>query len=390
LDPESSRTLRSSPAPPASRWREALSLIGNIAALLAILYVFFVAIKLMGAGSKSLGRGFAEQFLGEGTSSAVLGLLLGIFTTSLVQSSSTVTSMIVGFVASGAFGLRTAIPIIMGANIGTTVTNTIVSLGHVNRRREFRRAFAAGILHDIFNVLAVAVLFPIEQATHVLERAALWLSDLLVGQSLGEFEGLKRLIEPVIDGVRRLVPSDGLLLLLSLLLLFASLALLVKFMRSLMLNRIAHLIEGVLFRNAATSMTLGFGITVLVQSSSVTTSLIVPLVGGGILRLRQVFPYLLGSNVGTTVTALLASLAFAATGSALDAARAALGVTTALVHTLFNVLGIAIWYPLRRVPINLARRVAWTASRSRRRVVLFVAGYFAAYLIPLALLLLLR
>ncbi|MBN2172053.1 MAG: Na/Pi symporter [Candidatus Krumholzibacteriota bacterium] len=390
MDPEPSRTTRPSPAPPASRGREALTLVGNLVLFLAILYVFFVAIKLMGDGAKSLGSGFVEQFLGEGASSAILGLLLGVFTTSLVQSSSTVTSMIVCFVASGAFGLRTAIPIIMGANIGTTVTNTIVSLGYISRRRDFRRAFGAGILHDIFNVLAVLVLFPLEQTTHVLERSALWLSDLLVGQSLGEFEGLKRLIDPVIHAVRRLVPGDGLVLLLSLLLLFASLALLVKLLRSVMLNRIAHLVEGVLFRNAATSMTLGFAVTILVQSSSVTTSLVVPLVGAGILRLGQIFPYLLGSNVGTTVTALLAALAFAATGSAVDAARAALGVTAALVHTLFNVLGIVIWYPLRRVPINLARRVAYAASRSRRRVVIFVLGYFAMYLIPLVLLLLLR
>jgi sodium-dependent phosphate cotransporter len=194
----------------------------------------------------------------------------------------------------------------------------------------------------------------------------------------------------VIDGVRRLVPSDGLVLLLALVLLFASLALLVRFLRSVMLNRIAHLIEGVLFRNAITSLTLGFAITVLVQSSSVTTSIVVPLVGGGILRLSQVYPYQLGSNIGTTATALLASLAFAATGSALDAARAALGVTAALVHTLFNLLGIAIWYPLRRVPINLARRVAYAASRSRRRVILFVLGYFATFLVPLVILLLLR
>lgn len=390
MEPEPSRTSRPSPVPPASRRSGALSFVGNLLLFLVILYVFFVAIKLMGAGAKSLGHGFAERFLGEGTASAILGLLLGVFTTSLVQSSSTVTSMIVCLVAGGAFGLRTAIPVIMGANIGTTVTNTIVSLGHVSRRHQFRRAFAAGILHDIFNVLVVLVLFPVEQATHVLERAALWLSDLLVGQHLGEFAGLRRLIDPVIDGVRRLVPSDALVLLLALLLLFASLALLVRFLRSVMLVRIAHLIEGVLFRNATTSLTLGVAVTVLVQSSSVTTSLVVPLVGGGILRLGQVFPYLLGSNVGTTATALLAALAFAATGSALDPARAALGVTAALVHTLFNLLGIAIWYPLRRVPINLARRTAYAASRSRRRVAYFVLGYFGMYLIPLVILLLLR
>jgi len=370
--------------------REALMLLLNLLSIVAILYVFFLAIKLMGATSKSMGKGFAENFLGEGTSSALLGLILGTFTTSLVQSSSTVTSMVVGFVAGGAFSLRLAIPIIMGANIGTTVTNTIVSLGHVHRRQEFRRAFGAGTVHDIFNILVVIVLFPLEQATHLLERSALWLSDHLVGQSLGEFEGLKNIVNPVIDVFRQGVPHDGVGLLLSLVLLFGSMVLLVKRMRSLMERRIAHLIDGVLFRNMATSMLLGTLVTILVQSSSVTTSLVVPLVGGGILNLGQIFPYLLGANLGTTATALLAALAFAATGSAVDASRAALGVTAAIVHTLFNLLGIVIWYPFRRVPIALASKLADSATRSRRNTLLFIFGYFALYLLPLALYLVLR
>jgi len=148
------------------------------------------------------------------------------------------------------------------------------------------------------------------------------------------------------------------------------------------------MIDSVLFRNAATSMAMGLIFTLLVQSSSVTTSLVVPLVGAGILSVRQIFPYTLGSNVGTTVTALLAALVFAATGSAPEASRAAL--TVALVHTLFNVSGIAILYPFRSVPINLARRLAIVTARSRRNMVMIILGYFALYLIPLALLLFLR
>jgi len=368
--------------------REVAGGLLRLAMLLAILYVFFVAIKLMGGSAKGMGKLLAARFLNEGTSSALLGLFLGIFTTSIVQSSSTVTAMVVGMVAGGAFSLEMAIPIIMGANIGTTVTNTIVSLGHVHHRAEFRRAFAAGTVHDIFNMLAVMVLFPLEQATHFLQTGATWLSTRLMGQSFGKFDGIKHIVDPALDLVKGIIPHEGLRLAFSLVLLLISLTLLVKFMRSIMENRLARMIDSVLFRNAATSMAMGVIFTLLVQSSSVTTSLVVPLVGAGILSLRQVFPYTLGSNVGTTVTALMAALVFAATGSAPEASRAAL--TVALVHTLFNISGIVIWYPFRSLPINLARRLAILASRSRRNTIFIVLGYFALYLIPLALLLLLR
>ena len=79
-----------------------------------------------------------------------------------MQSSSASTSVIVGLVASGALGVEQAVPMVMGANIGTTVTNTLVSLGHVRQSAEFKRAFAAATVHDFFNVLAVSILLPIE------------------------------------------------------------------------------------------------------------------------------------------------------------------------------------------------------------------------------------
>ncbi len=383
------RTPPGSPsASPSGFFRDLADTVIKSITLLAILYVFFVAIKLMGGSAKGMGKMLAAQFLNEGTSSALLGLLLGVFTTSLVQSSSTVTSMVVGLVAGGAFSLEIAIPIIMGANIGTTVTNTIVSLGHVHHREEFRRAFAAGTVHDIFNILAVIVIFPLEQMTHFLQRAATWLTGHLMGQEFGRFDGIKHVVDPAIDLIKRGIPHDGLRLLFALILLLATLTFLVKFMRSIMENRLARMIDSVLFKNAGTSMLMGILFTVLVQSSSVTTSLVVPLVGAGILTVKQIFPYTMGSNVGTTITALMAALVFAATGSAPEASRAAL--TTALVHTLFNISGIILWYPFRSVPIAIAQRLAAICAESRRNTILVILGYFGIYLIPFALLLLLR
>ena len=139
----------------------------KIVGILAILYLFLVSIGMIGAGFKGLGRGFAEQLM-SGNAAPIIGLFIGILATSLIQSSSTTTSIVVGMVAAGTFGedpmiaVATAIPYIMGANIGTSITNTIVSLGHIVNKNEFRRAFEASIVHDFFNVLSVLILFPLQ------------------------------------------------------------------------------------------------------------------------------------------------------------------------------------------------------------------------------------
>ncbi|MGD2114225.1 MAG: Na/Pi symporter, partial [Acidobacteriota bacterium] len=128
-----------SPAPYApSSWRRR---VGRVALLALLLFAFFVGLDMMGLAFKLFGKGLAQEMIAR-TANPFVGLLVGILATSLVQSSSTTTSMTVGLVAAGALTIDGAIPIIMGANIGTSVTNTLVSLGHVTRREEFKRAFA--------------------------------------------------------------------------------------------------------------------------------------------------------------------------------------------------------------------------------------------------------
>ena len=101
----------------------------------ALLYGFFLGLDLMGIGFKLFGKDFAKMLL-EQTANPLVGLFAGILATSLVQSSSTTTSMTVALVAAGGLTIEGAIPIIMGANIGTSVTNTLVSLGHGRRKME--------------------------------------------------------------------------------------------------------------------------------------------------------------------------------------------------------------------------------------------------------------
>ena len=104
-----------------------------------------------------------------------------LLATVLVQSSSVSTATIVGMVGAGTLPFAIAVPMIMGANIGTTVTSTLAALGSIRRAEEFRKAFAAATMHDFFNLMSVAILLPIELATGVLSRIALALTDVLRG-----------------------------------------------------------------------------------------------------------------------------------------------------------------------------------------------------------------
>ena len=170
-------------------------------ALLLLLYLFLLAIAMMGAAFKLFGKGFSEALI-SGTAHPVLGLMIGLLATSIIQSSSGTTSIVVGLVAAGALSVRGAIPIVMGANMGTTITNTIVAMGSLRRRAEFRRAFAGATMHDFFNLMTILLLFPLEQATHYLERTASWLSHLLVGAHELDFRSpVTEAVKPVAHAV---------------------------------------------------------------------------------------------------------------------------------------------------------------------------------------------
>ncbi|MFN7259310.1 MAG: Na/Pi symporter, partial [Cyclobacteriaceae bacterium] len=114
----------------------------NTAYILAALLVFLFSLDLMIASLQQLGKVATETIL-LATSNPFTGLFIGLLVTAIIQSSSATTSMVVALVASGSISLQAAIPIIMGANIGTTITSTIVSLGFITKKKEFRRAVAA-------------------------------------------------------------------------------------------------------------------------------------------------------------------------------------------------------------------------------------------------------
>jgi len=350
------------------------------AALLSLfLYLFLVSISLLGASFKLLGGDFAAQLLAT-AQNPFLGLFIGILATSIVQSSSTVTSLTVGLAGSGALDLHTAIPIIMGSNVGTTVTNTLVAAGHINRPAEFRRAFAAATLDDVFNLLAILVLFPLQLMFNFLGVGSQFLAQVLVeAGGLQLVNPLKSLVEPSVSLLVWLSGESGMLaMLLAVSLLFVSLQQIVHNLKLLVIKRVEVFFNDVMFRSAASAMLLGLVCTFLVQSSSITTSLIVPLAGAGFLSLVQIFPYVLGANVGTTATALLAALM---TGEEV-------ALTVAFAHLLFNVSGIVFIWPVKRVPIRLSGMLAEYTLKSRLVPIAYILLLFFA--LPLALIYLMR
>ncbi|MFQ6611722.1 MAG: Na/Pi symporter [Fidelibacterota bacterium] len=362
-------------------------------AILAILYLFLVSIGMIGAAFKGIGHGYVETLI-KSSSGPLIGLFIGILATSIIQSSSTTTSLVVGMVAAGTFGsdprtaVAAAIPYIMGANIGTSITNTIVSLGHITQKNEFRRAFSASVIHDFFNVISVIILFPLQLSTGFISKSANWLASLFIGADTVSFKSpIKMITKPAVTWIKQLFMEQNiinpywLLLIVALLLLFFSLRYLTVLIKSLVMVKLEAFFDSHIFKTWIRAMFFGAFITITVQSSSITTSLVVPLAGAGILRLEQIFPYTLGANIGTTVTAILASL--------VSGTHAPLAV--AFGHLIFNIYGIALIWPIpkiRRIPLQLARWFAEKAVQNRAIPFLYLVVVF--FLIPLGLIFIAR
>ena len=136
-----------------------------------------------------------------------VGLSVGVLGTVLIQSSTTTTAIAVTAVGAGALPIRGAIPIILGANVGTTVTTTLVALTFIGSRTEFRRALAASTIHDFYNLLALLIFFPLELIWHPLERISGALTNALYGTGWlpdpDRFNFVRVATRPVVDGVTR-------------------------------------------------------------------------------------------------------------------------------------------------------------------------------------------
>ncbi|MCK5424993.1 MAG: Na/Pi symporter [Emcibacter sp.] len=351
--------------------------------VLVLIYLLITAVGMIGSGFKGATKGQATELFAFATN-PFMGLIVGVIATAMIQSSSTVTSIIVGLVAGG-LSVEMAVPMIMGANIGTTITNTIVSLGHINKKKEFRRAFAAATVHDFFNLMAVAIFLPIEIIFHPLQKAAGYLSSQLVGGENLSVKGLnfiKPMTKPVIAEFKNLatmVSEQGaniLLVVFGITIIFLVIIFIGKLLKKLMVGRAKTIMHGSIGRGPISGIASGAVVTVLVQSSSTTTSLMVPLAGSGVFKLKQIYPFTLGANIGTTITALLAA-------TAISGDHAILALQIALVHLIYNVSAVLLIYGvknLRKIPIRGALWLARVAAEKKVIALIYMIGVF--FIVP--------
>ncbi|MBP0017160.1 MAG: Na/Pi symporter [Cyanobacteria bacterium SBLK] len=349
---------------------------------IALIYLLLVAVGAIGSGFRAIaGDGAIELFAF--ATNPFAGLIVGTLATAFIQSSSTITSIIVGLVAGG-LPVSVAIPMVMGANIGTTITNTLVSLGYVREKEEFQRAFAAATIHDFFNFIAVVLFLPLEIFTHFFEKLARILAGLLVGEVVVDAEkfnwvgAIASPVEAILEAIANRFPfplNGTILIILGMGAIFAAIFFLGQLLKELLVGKAKDMLEGAIGSGALKGIFSGTLVTVFVQSSSTATSLIVPLAGTGFLSLEQVYPFTLGANIGTCITAAIA--ATAVTTNQLPA------LEIAFVHLLYNAIGVIVIYGipfLRNLPILGAKMLAKVACEQKFWAFIYIVSAF--FLLP--------
>ncbi len=351
--------------------------------VVGLIYLLVCAVSIISRGFAGLGNEAAHTLFAFAEHPWV-GLSVGILGTVLIQSSTTTTAIAVTAVGSGALSIEGAIPIILGANVGTTVTTSLVALTFIGNRDEFRRALGASTVHDFYNWLALLVFFPVELIWHPLQRVSEALTDALYGTDWlpnpAHFNIVRSATRPVeqavIQASAHLSETLGPLftIVIGALLILVAVRYLGKLLKLLMVGRARAVLVRAVGRNPYLAMASGMGVTVVTQSSTITTSVLVPFAGTGILTPAQVYPVVVGSNLGTTFTVVFA--AFASVGQ-----DARIGLQAAFVHLVYNVFSIVAIYViplLRPLPLFCAERLAAAASRRRWVLAVYVGTVFIA------------
>ncbi|TDQ12934.1 sodium-dependent phosphate cotransporter [Algoriphagus boseongensis] len=348
----------------------------NLIAVLLGLILFIFSIDLLTVAMAAINDTVAGEIL-QATRNPFISLFIGLLVTALIQSSSTVTASIVAIVASGNMTLQQAVPMVLGANIGTTLTSTLVSFSYLMEKKEFRRALSAGIVHDLFNILTVLILLPLEVYLGFLSG----LAQKIVGWfGFDEsFEGPivynKLFTRPLTEWITDHISIPFLTMILAVFSVFAAIKILSTAMyKSFVLDSFNN-INNLIFKKTGLAFLYGTFFTALVQSSTVTTSLVVPLVANRRVSLAKSFPFIIGANLGTTITAVIASLY-----------KSEAAIALAIVHILFNSIGALIFLPfpeIRKIPVRMANYMGKKAVDNR--IVGFAYILLTFFIIPFLL-----
>lgn len=263
----------------------------DVLTLLGGLSLFLFGMNLMGASLEKRAGSSLKILLGKLTSRKILGFLTGMGVTAVIQSSSATTVMVVGFVNSGLLTLRQAISVIMGANVGTTVTAWILSLTGLDGDNFFVMLLKPTSFTPILALIGV-----------VLTMMAKSDKKKDVGMILLGFAVLMFGMETMSSAVEPLASDPA-------------------FMRLF-----------TMFQNPLLGLAAGAVLTAIIQSSSASVGILQALAATGAVSWGAAVPIIMGQNIGTCVTALLSSV-----GAQRNAKRAA------LVHLYFNIIGTAIF-----------------------------------------------
>ena len=263
---------------------DVLSMIGGLA-------LFLYGMNAMGNGLEKLSGGKLEKILEKLTSNKWKAVLLGLSVTAVIQSSSATTVMVVGFVNSGIMKLGQAIGIIMGANIGTTVTSWILSLAGIESNNLFVQLFNPSNFSPILAILGIAfIMFSKKEKKKIIGNILIGFAILMFGMDTmsGAVAPLKEVSE------------------------FTNILL--------------------MFQNPIIGMLVGAVFTAIIQSSSASVGILQALCLTGAVNYATALPIIMGQNIGTCITAIISSI-----GTTKNAKRAA------AVHLYFNVIGTTLF-----------------------------------------------
>ncbi|MCH7410133.1 Na/Pi symporter [Belliella sp. DSM 111904] len=341
------------------------------------LLLFMLSIDLLTVSMLQLNNELAKEVF-QATNNPFVGLFIGLLMTALIQSSSTVTAMIVAVVASGSLTLTQAVPLVMGANIGTTITSTLVSFSFIMKRGEFKKALSAGVLHDVFNIITVIILFPLEFYFGFLSQSAQFITHTFF-ESKNSAEGPIRynafFTRPFSLWLVSSIKYPIIALIGSILLVFGAIKILSATVFKTFISDNYKKVSKHIFKTPAVAFLYGIFFTSAVQSSTVTTSLIVPAVANRRISLIKVFPFIIGANIGTTITALIAAIY-----------NTEAAISIAIVHLLFNVIGALIFMPInsiRNIPVKIATYLGKESVKTR--IVGFAYILLTFFIIPFLL-----
>ncbi len=261
-----------------------LTMVGGLA-------LFLYGMDAMGNGLSKLSGGKLESILEKLTSNKFKGVLLGALVTAVIQSSSATTVMVVGFVNSGIMKLTQAISIIMGANVGTTITSWILSLSSIESSNFFVRLFKPTSFAPVLALIGVAMMmFSKKEKKHDIGTILIGFAILMTGM-----ETMSDAVKPLAD-----VPEFTNIL--------------------------------TMFTNPILGMISGAVLTAVIQSSSASVGILQALCATGALPYSVALPIIMGQNIGTCVTAMISGI-----GASKNAKRAA------VVHLYFNLIGTIVF-----------------------------------------------